>query len=258
MTNSNYILRYSSDSNGVELVLPSHQIRVDQPLTPSNTINVLVWNIFKQKRKDWLSVLKNCAMTSQLILLQEAHTTPTLINYVNRYYKVADQVPAFSYNNGFAGVMTLAKAFPFSAWCYKEREPLIRIPKSALVTVYALANTTKTLMVANIHAVNFSFGIKTYQQQLKQLLQQMRFHKGPIILGGDFNTWSRQRLELLYELTHNINLLPVNFNLDLRKTFLGRPLDFVFYRDLTLTKANIMQTIASDHNPLLVTFQYEF
>jgi endonuclease/exonuclease/phosphatase (EEP) superfamily protein YafD len=81
-------------------------------------------------------------------------------------------------------------------------------------------------------------------------------HEGPIILGGDFNTWSRQRLELLYQLTRNINLLPVNFNLDLRKTFLGRPLDFIFYRDLTLTNASIMQTVASDHNPLFVTFQY--
>lgn len=256
MATTNYVLRYSSDYNGVELILPTHRVVVDQPLTVSNTINILVWNIFKQKRKDWLSILKNCAMSNQLILLQEAHTTPVLINYINRYYKVADQVPAFPYNNSFSGVMTLAKAYPLSVWCYKEKEPLIRIPKSALVTVYALANTTKTLMVANIHAVNFSFGIKTYQQQLKQLLQQMDRHEGPIILGGDFNTWSRQRLELLYQLTRNINLLPVNFNLDLRKTFLGRPLDFIFYRDLTLTNASIMQTVASDHNPLFVTFQY--
>ncbi|WP_392565674.1 endonuclease/exonuclease/phosphatase family protein [Utexia brackfieldae] len=256
MVKSNHILRYCADSSDVEIILPNHHIFVDQPLTADNTINILVWNIFKQKRADWISVLKKYAKHCQLVLLQEAQTTPTLINYVTRHYRVADQVPAFSVNDSFTGVMTLAKTLPIYTRAYKAREPIIRVPKSALITLYPLANTMQTLMVANIHAVNFSFGLKVFQQQLDDLLLHIRDHQGPVILAGDFNTWSRQRLSLLHYLTTEIQLLPVNFDTDLRKTFMGRPLDFVFYRGLSLTDSRIISTIASDHNPLLVSFQY--
>jgi len=35
---------------------------------------------------------------------------------------------------------------------------------------------------------------------------------------------------------------------------MGRPLDFVFYRDLKIEQAKIVHTNASDHNPILVDF----
>lgn len=256
MAENNHILRYCADSDAVEIILPNHSILVNQPLNEGHSINVLVWNIFKQKRADWISVLKKYARSCQLVLLQEAQTTPALINYVTRHYMVADQVPAFSLNDSFTGVMTLAKTLPVSACGYRAREPIIRLPKSALITVYPLANTTKKLMVANIHAVNFSFGLKVFQQQIMHLLQQIQTHQGPVILAGDFNTWSRQRMSLLHYLTTEIHLQPVNFENDLRKTFMGRPLDFVFYRGLSLTDSTIIDTVASDHNPLMVSFEY--
>ena len=34
----------------------------------------------------------------------------------------------------------------------------------------------------------------------------------------------------------------------------GRPLDFVFYRGLSVHDASVLVTRASDHNPLLVEF----
>jgi endonuclease/exonuclease/phosphatase (EEP) superfamily protein YafD len=40
----------------------------------------------------------------------------------------------------------------------------------------------------------------------------------------------------------------------LRKRAFGRPLDFIFYRDLSVTSASVMETRASDHNPLRVEF----
>ena len=87
------------------------------------------------------------------------------------------------------------------------------------------------------------------------LLNYIKLHDGPVILAGDFNAWSRKRLNLLYNLTRSINLKPVNFAVDIRKTFLGRPLDFVFYRGLKLDAAKIINTAASDHNPLFVNFK---
>ncbi|WP_392560089.1 endonuclease/exonuclease/phosphatase family protein [Orbus mooreae] len=256
LSDHDYVIRYQGD-NLVELIEPNQHILVTKPLITSNQLNILVWNIFKQKRADSLTVLKQYIDDSALILLQEAQTTPQLLNFISRNNKIADHVPAYSFNDIYAGVMTIANSLPISVIPFKEKEPLIRIPKSALITEYSLPNTTKTLLVANIHAVNFSFGVKIYHQQIRMLLNQLETHQGPVILAGDFNAWSRQRLHLVYHLIRKINLKPVNFTTDIRKTFMGRPLDFVFYRGLKIEKAEIIHTLASDHNPLLVNFLFE-
>lgn len=72
----------------------------------------MVWNIFKQQRADWLSVLKNHGKDAQLVLLQEAQTTPELVSYATANYLAADQVPAFVLPQHPSGVMTLAAAHP--------------------------------------------------------------------------------------------------------------------------------------------------
>lgn len=248
-----YVIRYR-DSIDSELILPNHNIAVSKPLITTNRLNILVWNIFKQKRAECLNVLAQYIDDTALILLQEAQTTPQLLNLVTQNNKVADHVPAYSFNDIYSGVMTIANATPVSTISFKEKEPLIRIPKSALITQYLLPDRPQTLLVANIHAINFSFGVKIYRQQIRMLLNRLHTHQGPVILAGDFNAWSRTRLYLLYSLIRNINLKPVNFVTDLRKTFMGKPLDFVFYRGLTIEHAEIIHTNASDHNPLRVSF----
>lgn len=255
MTETHFIVRYAADKRGSEFILPDQPIVVSKPLHSNNTIRVLVWNIYKQKRTDWQHIL-NKHGNVQLMLLQEAHTSSALIDYVQHNDMIADQMPAFSLNDKYAGVMTVAKTLPTQAWGFKIKEPLIRFPKSALVTIYPLAHTHKTLLVANVHAINFCLGTKLYHKQLKSLLERIHLHYGPVIFAGDFNTWSRQRFELLCQLTQEIGLKPVNFILDHRTTFLGRPLDYIFYRDLAITESRIINTTASDHNPLSVTFSY--
>ena len=55
---------------------------------------MLVWNIFKQQRAEWQSVLKNFGKDAHLVLLQEAQTTPELVRFATSNYLAADQVPA--------------------------------------------------------------------------------------------------------------------------------------------------------------------
>lgn len=255
MLEKNFIVRYGSHKPGSEFILPDQPIIVNKPLQEGNTIDVLVWNIYKQKRTDWQQILTKHAHV-ELMLLQEARTSLALIEYVQHNKLIADQMPAFSLQDKYAGVMTVAKTVPNLAWGFKIREPLIRFPKSALITIYPLAHTNKTLLVANIHAINFCLGTKQYHKQLKSLLERIFIHGGPVIFAGDFNAWSRQRFELLYQLTQEIGLKPVNFMLDHRTTFLGRPLDYIFYRGLNIQESRIITTTASDHNPLLVRFGY--
>ncbi len=251
-----YTLRYQGKSD-VELILPNHKIMHNEPLIGQQPFSVLVWNIFKQKRADCINILEQYAHQTKLILLQEAQTTSQLLNFIAENNKIADHVPAYSLNDIYAGVMTITDTTPTQILSFREREPFIRVPKSALITLYPIKNSTQQLLVANIHAINFSLGVKVYRQQIYMLLNYIEQHHGPVILAGDFNAWSRQRLSLLYHLIRSINLKPVNFSNDIRKTFLGRPLDFVFYRGLKLNAANIVNTAASDHNPLFVKFKLD-
>lgn len=230
--------------------LPSSSNEV---LSDSASLRVMVWNIFKQHRADWLSVLKEHAKNSHLVLLQEAQTTPELIHFATSSYHSADQVPAFSLPQHPSGVMTLATALP--TYCYPmcEKEPLIRLAKSALTTVYKLSGD-RSLMVINIHAINFSLGIDVYSKQLKPIRMQIASHQGPVIMAGDFNAWSNQRIYALQRFAEQMKLQEVNFAHDLRRTAFGKPLDFIFYRQLDVIEASVLVTRASDHNPLLVEF----
>ncbi len=251
--NTDYVVRYEAGCQA-RLIEPDNMVSSSMPITKSDRVSILVWNIFKQKRLDCMRLLEEYVDNTTLLILQEAQTTPQLLNFIHSHHKIADQVPAYAFKDVYSGVMTIANIAPIKSIGFKEKEPLIRIPKSALVTQYQILDHKRTLLVANIHAVNFSFGLKIYRQQIRILLNQLVSHEGPIILAGDFNSWSRQRLHLLYRLIRKINLKMVNFSSDIRKTFMGRPLDFVFYRDLKIEQAKIVHTNASDHNPILVDF----
>ncbi|OCG21294.1 hypothetical protein A9G22_09960 [Gilliamella sp. App2-1] len=254
--NRYYTLRYQA-SNEVGLILPNQQIIVNKPLIDQTPFSILVWNIFKQKRANCINILKQYADKTKLILLQEAQATSPLLNFISQHNKIADHVPAYCFNDIYVGVMTISNSLPTSLFSFREREPLIRVSKSALITIYPISNSKQQLLVANMHAVNFSIGVKAYRQQMHMLLNRIKEHNGPIILAGDFNAWSKQRLHLLYQFVRSFELKSVNFSVDMRKTFMGRPLDFVFYRGLQLNTAEIISTTASDHNPLLANFRLD-
>ena len=225
------------------------------PLTTGPKLKVVVWNIFKQQRAEWQTVLKNFGAHSHLVLLQEAQTTPELIQFATSHYLAADQVPALVLPQHPSGVMTLASAHAVYCCPLREREPLLRLAKSALVTAYPLPDG-RMLMVVNIHAVNFSLGIDIYRKQLAVIGEQIQHHNGPVLMAGDFNAWSRQRIRVLYQFMRQLKLREVMFTQDFRRKAFGRPLDFIFYRNMTLSQASVLETTASDHNPLQAEFSF--
>lgn len=254
-----YAMRYVAGMPAERILPPGSFASISQalpagtPLSSDEKIRVLVWNIFKQQRADWLSVLKNFGKDAHLVLLQEAQTTPELVRFATTNYLAADQVPAFVLPQHPSGVMTLSAPHPVYCCPLREREPILRLAKSALVTVYPLPDT-RLLMVVNIHAVNFSLGVDVYSKQLLPIGDQIAHHSGPIIMAGDFNAWSRPRMNALYRFAREMSLREVRFSDDQRKKAFGRPLDFVFYRGLSVHDASVLVTRASDHNPLLVEF----
>ncbi|ENT8828188.1 endonuclease/exonuclease/phosphatase family protein [Proteus mirabilis] len=241
----------------IEPSLPLGQIEemlpIGMPLYTEGTLKIAVWNIYKQQRVNWRSMLETLATDTQLLLLQEAQTTPELVRFAGKNHLIADQVPALAFQQHPAGVMTLSSSHPIYCCPLREKEPFLRLAKSALITVYPLI-TGEHLMVINVHAINFSFGVDVYQRQLNSLSTHIIDHKGPVILAGDFNAWSRPRVNVLKRFARRLKLKEVIFEKDLRTRAFGKPLDYIFYRGLSLNKAEILITDASDHNPLVAIF----
>ncbi|WP_374053688.1 endonuclease/exonuclease/phosphatase family protein [Xenorhabdus taiwanensis] len=256
----NFAMRYVA-GQPVERVFPTcKQLLEDaslprgEPLLDHNCeLSVVIWNIYKQQRPSWQHVLASLIEKSDLVLLQEAQMTPALLKFITDSGLVADQVPAFAIPQHPSGVMTLASSSPIYCCPLREKEPIFRLSKSSLITIYPLPDK-RQLMVINVHAINFSLGVDVYSRQLNNIGIHISIHNGPVIFAGDFNAWSRQRLKILERFVHRMHLQEVYFNDDHRTIVFGKPLDFVFYRELNVSHAAVVMTGASDHNPLMVNF----
>lgn len=105
MRKNTYAMRYVAGMPAERILPPgsfaslSQALPAGTPLSSDEKIRVLVWNIFKQQRADWLSVLKNFGKDAHLVLLQEAQTTPELVRFATTNYLAADQVPALYCRN---------------------------------------------------------------------------------------------------------------------------------------------------------------
>lgn len=181
MHKKTYAIRYVPGQPEKIIMPPASFISTDQILPVAATLStrgvvrVLVWNIFKQQRAEWQSILTGFGKDTDLMLLQEAQTTPEMVKFATTYYRAADQVPALYLPQSPSGVMTMALVNPVYCYPFREREPILRLAKSALITVYPLPDR-RLLMVVNIHAINFSLGVNVYSKQLLSVGQQITRH----------------------------------------------------------------------------------
>ncbi|MDD9196229.1 endonuclease/exonuclease/phosphatase family protein [Aliivibrio sp. S3MY1] len=230
------------------------QFDVSEPIDRNGQLNVLVWNIYKQQEDNWKAALNKLSVQSDLVLLQEASLIPELKQFVIDKSYSAELVRAFDIFDTSAGVLTLAKAPATKVCAHTAIEPWLRLPKSALLSEYRLSNG-EALMVINIHAINFTLGTEDYKNQIEGLSKEVEGHQGPLIVAGDFNTWSDARLTELTKQVQLLGLQEVVFIPDERMRFItGLPLDHIFYRGLEIKEAHSIKSNASDHNPLLVSF----
>lgn len=220
-------------------------------------LNVLVWNIYKQNRDNALPLLAELSHSRQLFLLQEAKVDGALERgFFATLNQPFYQVDAWEYHSEKNGVLTGSAISPTGICGFRQTEPWLRLPKSSLLTYYLLSNG-ELLAVANIHAINFTFGLDDYREQINQLVNKLKYHSGPVIFAGDFNSWSEERTLFLNEVKKQLNLQEVQYKHDsLRTRFWSEfPLDHVFYRGLKELSADVIRTDASDHNPIMVKFK---
>ncbi|MDD1792610.1 endonuclease/exonuclease/phosphatase family protein [Enterovibrio sp. ZSDZ42] len=218
----------------------------NETIDVTRPLNIAVWNIYKQQLDGWEAELSELSKDNAIILLQEAQSKPQLLSYIEREGWHSNQAYAFAIKGEIAGVMTLSEVVPKKVCAYTKIEPYLRLPKSALYSAFSLSNG-KTLSVINLHSINFTFGVEEYKEQLHSLVDAVRDIKGPIIIAGDFNTWSEERLDVVKMELEELGLKEAQYSSDDRLTVFGYPLDHLFYRELELVDSRSKNTSASDH-----------
>ena len=217
--------------------------------------SMLSWNIQKENQLGWESDFVRLSQNTDILTIQEAFLTKDLGRLLNRGKYYWHLVTAFEYQHVKAGVLTAATIEPDLVCPLRATEPLIRFPKTVLITRYPLANTHHSLIIANVHMINFAPHLSAFHNQARQMTEILVNHQGPMILSGDFNTWSEERLVIIEDMAGHLKLAPADFKTDLARKVFGHTVDRVYYRGLTLEEALVIEVTSSDHNPLLVRFR---
>ena len=226
-------------------------------------LRLLVWNIHKQGDAGWERDLSGFAAASDVMLLQETVLQPPLWDILDDSGLRWVMASSFLLGADDIGVLTATRIAPIASCTQRVVEPLIRIPKSAVISwlpitdsrTEAPAGSRETLAIANVHSINFELAPDVYRAQLEALADALAGHRGPIIFAGDFNTWNDARDGVVAEIAARLGLTELNLRVDQRAVFFGRHLDHIFIRGLQIVDVTAVPVTSSDHNPLAATLR---
>ena len=221
------------------------------PKLASSRFHLITWNVHKGQDTGWQEDLERLSKQADFVLLQEATQHQNLSTFSTALF-----VSSFSFNELLSGVKTFTQTQPEWYCGGGVAEPIIQIPKVASVMNLPLEKGNSLLLI-NVHLINFEWGISAYQAQLEQLFSFVENHQGPIIMAGDFNAWNEDRLNFVNNLIQKYGLDSVALSQDERVRFLGYPLDYIFTRGVKVVSATSEVVTSSDHNPLLMEFELE-
>ena len=217
-------------------------------------ISLLNWNIYKGQRENWANDFRRYAYKHDVVTIQEAHLGDKLKSMLDEGQRYWTLNTAFHYKDKATGVMTASRVKPVYICGQHTAEPLIRFPKTSLISYYPIQGMREHLLVANVHGINFTLGVKAYARQIEKLYDVISLHDGPVILAGDFNTWSDGRMRIVMDLAERLSLESLDYTNHNRTSVFGNALDHVFYRGLHPVEHDTWHVTSSDHNPTRVSF----
>ncbi|MEE9335887.1 MAG: endonuclease/exonuclease/phosphatase family protein [Granulosicoccaceae bacterium] len=224
-------------------------------------IRCLVWNIWKAKRRGWFEEFARLCRDTDLVVLQEAVSNAPSDAYFANNDNI-EWMMARSYRHARTAIETGVKTGCIVAsrssrvYASPHAEPFANTRKMLLQTIYPLSNGGD-LMVLNMHAINFVSN-KKYVSHLDQLAGALGSHTGPVILAGDFNTWSLQRYGCFSEVAARAGLIEAQMQRRRKWAHMNKHLDHVFYRGLILRSVDSLDHVKlSDHAPITATFEQE-
>ena len=241
-----------------------------RPSLDGSRISVLAWNIHKEAahptwQREFAELVANRDV--DLALLQEAPLHPGLDAYLADLGLGWSLAPNLYHgdSDSYVGVLTAARAATREPRAFHANiTEYLDLPKAMLFSHHPVSTPDGTveLLLVNLHGINFT-GDHPFQEQIKFITELARHHRGPLLIGGDFNAWNTDRDRYLRQRMASLGLAEVDFgeNTAAIKRFLGGPpLDRLFYRraDLALladTVDVIRGLASSDHAPLFAAFR---
>jgi len=223
-----------------------------------STFSLLVWNIHKENQapifKEMLQTLLEKYPSDFLLFQEVKHPKDKTYSLSEYSYALASNIET---SKNIFGVTTAAKvAFKSINTSVSNNRELggFATHKSLLITKHSLPNE-KNIYIVNLHAINF-VSLKSFTLELAKIEHTLQAYSGPLIIGGDFNNWSERRVKVLENFQKQLRLKKAVINQPHHiKAIFSKPLDHIFYRDITLIKAEAINTKnVSDHNPIYATF----
>ena len=243
---------YSAQSFVEAMGEPFVDVVFEEGLRLEDEFELICWNIEKGSNPGWKAELRSLAKNTQVVLLQEAV-------FVEEMKNPRDESLFWSFSPGYktkkynSGVMTVSRMKPSVVCALESTEPWLRSPKKTSVVQFPLETEGESLLLVNIHAINFTVGVRAFSAQLDEVGHILRHHNGPIIFSGDLNTWTNARNSVLSPFVEEFGLEEIAFEPDNRSRKFGHAVDYVFIRGLSVKSARVPEVETSDHNPLIVT-----
>lgn len=221
-----------------------------QPILPEQ-FRVITWNVEKSGRAgEWVRDFKRLSARADLLLVQEAYWNDAFRWGLAEAAGLAwASVLSFEWRGLPTGISTGSRApFDRPSWLRSpDREPVTATPKMSGTIILTLRDG-RELLVINTHGLNFTVGGE-FRRQMMPLLLLAKAHAGPVLLGGDFNTWSADRANWLRGEAARASLSEAVPGHEPRT----RVLDRVFQRGLRVLSTHVRTDVnTSDHWPLEV------
>lgn len=251
---------------GLWFKLPTTQDETRQFGKPSQTelnpdhIKLIIWNQYKGKERRFKSEYQRLSKDRDVMLLQEAYMDGKMdkLYASNRFFETIFAASfIYRYKSRATGVANAARvpASTYQAMRSSGVELAGGTPKMILFSTYPIKDRNEDLLVVNIHALN-SVSWQSLAVQVLDALAVVKQHDGSVVFGGDFNTWSKNKLNFVMRAMERAGLSEVKFKHEERKMrVFGRALDHVFVRGVEITDAVVEKTDGADHQPLLLSFK---
>lgn len=230
---------------------------ISPPFAPSE-FSIFVWNVFKgQRAQIFAQDFKKLGYGKDFILLQEALVGDDRMPSIWRNDFAAYEwhlAQSFHYKKDLSstGVAIGSPYVPQTVDFIraKSRELFYLTPKLTLFSQFDF-NGTKVLFVCT-HVLNFVTQ-GAFTACLYEIAEKISHFEGPVVLAGDFNTWSLKRFMIMKSIFRDLKL----DHLDLEDDGRFLKLDHVFVRGFDVLDARVHHTIvSSDHFPLEIKLRW--
>ena len=257
------LLKRSDGSVSVQTLACAHRVstaarnRAEAATTGLDpaSLRLFTWNIHKQGDRGWQQDLRAFSANYDVVLLQETVLDARLQRAIGDAGLNWVMASSFLYEDIDTGVLTASRVEPLATCTQRVVEPLLRLPKSAVVTWFPLKGETATLAIVNVHAINFSLSLGAYRAQFEAIVDALSGHAGPIVMAGDLNTWTAERSAVVRDAARRLGLTEIVFAPDGRRRFLGHQLDHIYTRALDVVASSAFAVTSSDHNPVTATLR---